>query len=284
MCTGVSNGAAHFCYPFPLMVVRDSLFDVLLFGVLALALALDVVFAHLQGIATLFAVGLATYCAAQEMSRALSRRRWWTQESLATSVALSALGFLYYFGRNESDIILVALSLTFMMTSLMLLIAFVAAISAAWHEKSGAPLLGWIMTFAGAVILGALAGMLVLVLTSSAPLAVKIALLVVGFAVAKMRAASQKKAPASDTSSTRNGVANNDASNDETRAAAVHAGGWSLMPERGTLLERFVPVLLIGALAFVVLSQINRNAAWPTTSAQAASSQAASAQNSISSP
>lgn len=274
------------------MVVRDSIFDVLLFGVLALALALDRIFPQLHGVATVFAVGLATYLAAQEMACGLARRPLWTQESLTTSVALSALGFLYYFGRNGSDIILVILSLAFMMTSLMMLIAIVAAIGAAWHGKSVAPLLGWIATFAGALVLGAFAGVLILVLTSDLPIALRFALFAVGFALAKMRAMSRRTANQTptphDTSSTRNAFSHtetpdNSKPDDDTRASAaeMHAGSWTLQPERGTLLERFAPILLVGALAFVFLSQTRRNAAWPSASAQAATS---SLQNSVSSP
>lgn len=267
------------------MVVRDSLFDVLLFGVLALALVLDQVFSsQLHGMATVLAVGLVTYCAAQELSRVLARRQVWTQESLATSVALSALGFLYYW-RYEADIVLVMLSLIFMMTSLMMLIAIVAALGAAWHDKSGAPILGWITTFGAALFLGVFAGVLILVLTSDLPLGLRFALLAVGFALAKMRAMS-KPTPPGDTSSTGSSFSNAETTghdDDQTRAATVHAGGWTLLPERGTLLERFAPVLVVGALAFVFLGQTRRNADWSGTPAQAAPA-VNSLQNSVSAP
>jgi hypothetical protein len=51
--------------------------------------------------------------------------------------------------------------------------------------------------------------------------------------------------------------------------AALNSGGWTLRPERGTLLDRFVPVLVVGALAFVLLAQTQRNGAWPAAPAQA---------------
>lgn len=248
------------------MVVRDSVFDLLLFGVLAVALALDAFFgAQLHGMATVLAVGLATYLAAQELSRGLTRRSWWTQESLATSVALSAAGFLYYWRRNDADVVLVALSLGFMMTSLMLLIAAVAAVGAALHDKSAQPLAGWIATFAGALALGIAAGLLILVLSSDLPYVLRFGLLAFGFAAAKMREVSKSRASVAPQSSTRT-------LNDEQKLqaeAVLSSGGWSLRPERGTLLDRFVPVLVIGALAFVFLAQSHRNGAWPAAPAQA---------------
>ncbi len=257
------------------MVVPNSLFDVLLFGVLAIALALDVLFgAQLHGVATVLAVGLATYLTAQELSRTLTRRQIWTQESLATAVALSAAGFLYYWGRNDADVILVVLSLGFMMTSLMMLIAIVAAIAATLHGKGLSPIFGWIATFVGALVLGSAAGMLILVLTSGLSWPLRLALLAIGFALAKMRELSKKapqNAALNDVSSTRSAAQNAD---EAARTAAVHAGGWTLVPERGTLLERFVPILVIGALAFIFLAQTRHNAAWPSTPAQASTSPA----------
>ena len=253
------------------MIVRDSVFDFLLFGVLAMALALDTFLgAHLHGVATVLAVGLATYLAAQELSRGLTRRTWWTQESLATSVALSAAGFLYFWRRNDADVILVALSLGFMMTSLMLLIAGVAAVGAALHDKSAQPLAGWIATFAGALALGIAAGLLILVLTSDLPYVLRFGLLAIGFAAAKMRQISKERAAVSSQSSTRT-------AHDEQAArmeAALDTGGWTLRPERGTLLDRFVPILVLGALAFVFLAQTQRNGAWPAAPAQASNAAA----------
>ncbi len=256
------------------MIVRDSVFDVLLFGVLALALALDLFFAsQLHGAATLLAVGLATYFAAQELSRGLSRRKIWTQESLATSVALSATGFFYYWSRNDADIILVALSLAFMMTSLMLLIAVVAAIGAASHGRSAQPVLGLIATFFLSLFLGMATGALVLALSSGLPLALRLGLVVVGAVAWKMREmARRKKAPESAPSSTR--------SNDlaaQNRLENVHAGGWTLRPERGTWLDRFAPILLLGVCALAFLAQKNRADSWTTAPAQAATAQAATA-------
>lgn len=253
------------------MIVRDSVFDLLLFGVLALALALDLFFgAHLHGVATVLAVGLATYLAAQELSRGLARRSWWTQESLATSVALSVAGFLYYWRGNQADVILVALSLGFMMTSLMLLIAAVAAVGAALHGKGAQPLVGWLATFAGALALGVAAGLLILVLTSDLPYVLRFGLLAIGFAAAKMREVSKSRATVSAQPNLRqSSTRTTDAEQTAHMEAALNTGGWSLRPERGTLLDRFVPILLLGALAFAFLLQTHRNSAWPAAPAQA---------------
>jgi phosphatidylglycerophosphate synthase len=128
------------------MVVPDLIFDIVLFGVLLLALLLDNVFPfspQLHGSVTLLAVGLATYVAAQEMSEALDRRKWWAQESLATALAIATLAFVYYFKRNDSDLALLGLSIALMMTALMVLISVIAALGTAWNESSVRPMEGW---------------------------------------------------------------------------------------------------------------------------------------------
>ena len=73
---------------FPPMVLPNFAFDALMFGLLLLAAGLDSAFPVTHGALSLLVVGGATYWAAQELSDALLRRAGWTQESLATSVAL----------------------------------------------------------------------------------------------------------------------------------------------------------------------------------------------------
>lgn len=265
------------------MVVRDSLFDALLFGVLALALLADAFFGAHLGVATMLAVGLATYFAAQELSRAIARRGLWSQESLATSVALSVVGYFYYTWQNGADIILVALSIGFMMTALMMMIAGVAALGAAIHGQGLRAIVGWFAEFAGAVLLGCAAGLLVLVLVSEAwAWPIRFAVLMLGCAIALIFGAMQKSVRAKTKSSTRNAEfaaanalserAQNDAHLPNTSSADTPVSGWSPMPQNGSLLHRFVPILLVGALAFAILLQTHRAASLAESNAHSAPS------------
>jgi hypothetical protein len=235
------------------MLVADLIFDLLLFGALLLGLTLDNLFPFspaLHGVASLIAVGLAAYVAAQDFAHALDRRGAWTQESLATAVTLSSLGFLYYFGRNNSDFILLALSITLMMSALMLLIAAVGTVSAMWQEKSGKPLAGFLFTVLGALGLGGLSGLLIIVWTGELPIALKFGLLVVGAVLWKLR----------DIFKPAKANTQHETTTPEADAIEHPGASWTLMPTRGRLLDRFLPVLVLGALAFVLLKQ--GNAVW----------------------
>lgn len=238
------------------MVVRNSLFDVLLFGLLAVAVLLDFFLPDVfHGVATAVIVAAITYSAAQDLAHGLTKRHVWSQESLATSVALCALGYLFYFGRNDADIILVVLSIGLMMASLMALIAIVACIGTAWHERSASPLLGFIVTTVGALLLGLAAGLLVLLLTAPLTLPIRLGVVIVGAIAWKLRGLARKSAPV--LSSTNDG---------SEELAPVHSG-W-LLPQGGTVLDRLVPLLIIGALAFIVLRPTSSSELLPGATAQ----------------
>ena len=105
------------------MVVSNFIFDIVLFGALFLAALADGALPQTFGVATLLAVGAAIYIGAQEWCDALLRWRQWTQESLSSAVALSTLGFIYFWWRNPGDFALLVLSIGLMMASLMVAIA-----------------------------------------------------------------------------------------------------------------------------------------------------------------
>ena len=259
------------------MVLSNWLFDLIVFGVLLVASLLDASVpalsdnaSMLAGAATLVAVGAAIYLAAQEISDALARRGLWTQESVATATALSVLGFLY-FQRNASDLALLALSIVLMMASLMLAIAVIACLGVAIREGSAAPILGLLATLAGAVLLGAMAGLFVL----SDRFALKLALLVVGFAVWKLRenvrppepsaalVALEKAAAREEQKANLRTLSGMQRPTTEAPAEATHR---ALIAQRGTLFDRIWPVLALGAL---ILLATNRDRLLPSQPAAA---------------
>ncbi len=245
----------YFCYPFNAMTVPDSLFDVLMFGLLAAAVLLDFFFPNVfHGVATALVVAALSYSAAQDLAFALAKRGTWSQESLATSVALCALGFLFYFWRNDADVILVVLSIGLMMASLMALIAVVACVGNAWHERNATPIVGFAITVLGALLLGIGAGLLVLILTAPLSLPMRLGVVAVGAIAWKLRGLTRKTAPLAPTSSTRTQAS--DGAN--FPATPVSHSGW-LLPQGGTVLDRLLPMLLIGALAFVLLRPTSRD-------------------------
>jgi hypothetical protein len=276
------------------MVVPDLIFDIVLFGALLLALLLDNVFPfspQLHGAVTLLAVGLATYVAAQEMSEALDRRKWWAQESLATALAIATLAFVYYFKRNDSDLALLGLSIALMMTALMVLISVIAALGTAWNEKSARPLGGLVATVLGALVLGQLSGLLVIVLTSEVSTALKAVILVVGAVLWKLRSVvlpparngavgatpvGQQTAHGSGDTMPPTETPNTVLGYDLSTSSPAHPGArWALMPQRGSLLDRFLPVLILGALFFLALQQSGSSLWSPTSPAVAANDNSA---------
>lgn len=234
------------------MVVSNGLFDALLFGLLLLGLGLDYAIPPLQGTAFLLACGAALYMAAQEWSDTLERRGVWTQESLATALALSIGGFIYFRGRNGSDLTLLVMSIGLMMASLMVAIATLSAVSAVLKKLSPAPLLGYGATAAGALIMGALAGLL----TLNTPVIAKAVSMVLAFAIWKAR---ETVSPPAQNPALPKPAEPSTPQFDLTASAApptpapVRAPGaigqrWQLIPRRGTLLDRFLPVLILGGL------------------------------------
>ncbi len=239
------------------MVVSNGLFDALLFGLLLLGLGLDYAIPPLQGTAFLLACGAALYMAAQEWSDALERRGLWTQESLATALALSVGGFIYFRGRNGSDLSLLVMSIGLMMASLMVAIATLSAVGSVLKKLNPAPLLGYGATAAGAVLMGALAGSL----TLNTPVIAKVVSVVLAFAIWKAR--ETVSPPAQNPSLTNLSTPQTSepstkpqfdlGASSPTLAAPVGAPGaigqrWQLIPRRGTLLDRFLPVLILGGL------------------------------------
>jgi hypothetical protein len=241
------------------MVLPNFAFDALMFGLLLLAAGLDSAFPVTHGVLSLFVVGGATYWAAQELSDALLRRTGWTQESLATSIALCAGGFLYYLLRNSSDLSLLALSIGLMMGALMVSISILATVGAAFKEGKLTPILGWIATVIAALALGIAAGVLALVLglSSMSLLPIKVAGIVGAFVLWKLR---EKIAPPSINPHFQ-GV-------NVTNAAPIAVSSSitppmatprvALFPQRGTLLDRLFPLLVLGFLLAVLTNNSAR--------------------------
>jgi hypothetical protein len=240
------------------MVVSNGLFDALLFGLLLLGLGLDTAIPALHGAAFLMACGAALYVAAQEWSETLSRRGFWTQESLSTAMALSIGGFIYFRGRNGSDFSLLVMSIGLMMASLMVAIATLGTFSAVFKQLKPAPLLGYLVTIVGASVMGGLAGLL----TLETPVFAKAVCVALAFAVWKAR---ERFSPP-----TANPTDAQEAEKDfsvtpkfdlgkaattkdvQTGSTASPVGQRWLIPRRGTLMDRFVPVLILGALLILL--------------------------------
>jgi hypothetical protein len=241
------------------MVVSNELFDALLFGLLLLGLGLDAAVPALHGAAFLFACGAALYMAAQEWSEALANRGLWTQESLSTALALSIGGFIYFRGRNGSDFSLLIMSIGLMMASLMVAIATLSACGAVLKTLKPAPLVGYLVTSIGALLMGTLAGLI----TLETPVFAKAICVALAFAIWKMR--ERVSPPAQNATSSP--ATENEPQAAETAAsltesnlstAPIMAGGapafsqrW-LIPRRGTTLDRFLPLLILGGLLILL--------------------------------
>jgi hypothetical protein len=251
------------------MIVSNLLFDIILFGALLASTLIDKSMPQTVGAASLIVVGLAVYISAQEWGDTLLRRRVWTQESLATAVALSVLGFIYFWLRNESDLALLALSITLMMASLMVAIATIAAISSAFRDKSSAPILGWFVTVGGGLVLGILGGALVLFLGGGATLFAKV--LVLGIALFGWKIRETINPPAINIHAGGSAVQPENAEPEgDLVLPATHTQNWFFLPQRGTLLDRFMPVLVLGAILFVAARSIQSPDLWTQTPPAAA--------------
>lgn len=305
------------------MLVSNRLFDVVLFGALLIAAVIDGMFPALHGAASLLAVGAATYVAAQELSSLLDRRGWWTQESLATSLALCAAGFIYYWWRNQSDFALLALSVGLMMASLMATIAVISGVGVALRDGSANSLVSLALIVIGGLGLGVLAGMLTLALGRTGSDASPVSkIVVVGLAliVWKLREnlrppisnASTSEIRASEIATNSPTVARNlygqpiaarsfeDSTSDISKPDSSLSGSATpdflpsiaapavtssvrtsaplpmgtthpmIVPQRGTLLDRFLPALVLGALLFLFSQQGARWIAEPFSPSVAA--------------
>ncbi len=247
------------------MILPNPAFDALMFGLLLLAAGLDSAFPALHGAASLLIVGGATYWAAQELGDSLLRRVGWTQEALATSVALCTGGFLYFVVRNSSDLALLVLSIGLMMGALMVAISVFSALHAALKEGSATPILGWAATVICALALGFTAGVLALFLgqASNDLLPLKIGGILGAYVLWKLR---EKLAPPSVNPHFQE-VAAQAAAPTPTPLTALRV---ALFPQRGTLLDRLFPLLVLG----VLMLSLARNGAqlnFPSSPAVAAS-------------
>ena len=272
------------------MFLPGFLFDLAVFGGVLLALLVDGAMAPLlHGALSLVVIGAFTYAAAQEICAALERRGLWSHESLATSLAVTTLLFFYYFGRNGSDFSLLVLSVGTMMVPLMAIIAIIGAASAMLHKRSALPLLGLVFTIFASLILGALASMLLLALTAdpasppllpalalsaaSSPI-LKIAVPLIGFVLWKLR--EKVRPPRENEKPVTPPVAASTRAPENYGETAAPPQPL-LMTKRGLLLDRFLPVLLLGALCFLMLQ--NRDVRTTSTPANAAITENAAPQN-----
>ena len=225
------------------MILPNLAFDALLFGLLLIAAAIDSAFGTTtHGAASLLVVGGATYWAAQELSEWLLRRVGWSQESLATSLSLCTAGFLYFWLRNQSDLALLALSIGLMMGSLMLAISILAAVSGTLREGRATPLAGWLATAGLSLVLGVAVGFVVLVLgqTGLANLPLKLGGIAGALVLWKLR--EMLAPPAVNAHFIAPGT---------QQIAPPQEQRVALFPQRGTLLDRLVPVLILGLVALI---------------------------------
>lgn len=226
------------------MVLPNLAFDALMFGLLLLAAAVDSTLSITHGALSLLIIGGATYWAAQELSDSVLRRVGWSQESLATSVAVCSGGFLYFLLRNSSDLALLALSIGLMMGALMVSISVLAAFSGAFKEGTATPVMGWLVTCGSSLALGLAAGTLAIAmgLDSASLLPLKIGAVIVALVLWKVR---EKVAPPSVNPHFQEATTQDVASLPiQSRVA--------LFPQRGTLLDRLFPMLVVGVLLAAV--------------------------------
>ena len=240
------------------MVLPNLVFDVLLFGALALAGLFDTLVPASVGVVGFLAVAGALYIASQEWCEALGRRKLLAPESLATSLATTTAGFVYFgLQRNPSDFALLLLSIGLMMTALMVAIAIISTLGAMVNEKSFKPLGGLLLTAGGSLALGIAGG--ILTLDSRLLLAVTI----VGFVAWKVVEAVTRRpeaplaAPALDATHDERSAWERpvepiapSASNPPLPAATTIQR--MVSPQRGTLLNRLLPTLLLGLLGFLI--------------------------------
>jgi hypothetical protein len=229
------------------MVVSNLVFDVILFGALLLAALIDGFFPATGGVVSLLVAGGAVYIAAQEWCDSLARRKLWTQDAFSTAVALSVLGFIYFWWRNTGDFALLILSIGLMMASLMVAIGIIAAVGAMFKEGAVAALSGFVLTFLGAFALGVFGGVLTLLLSS--PVGLLPQLLVIGVALFVWKLRENMRPPLANEHATEKDLV-------VPVSSSAHAFRWALIPRGGTLLDRFVPVLVLAVIMFFMGRQV----------------------------
>jgi len=229
------------------MIISSVLFDLILFGGLLIAVGIDAAMPGWAGAATLVAVAAAVYLASIEFSHRLGLLKHWTQDALGSGLALSALFFIYWWFANQSDLALLALSIVLMMTALMLTISIISCINAIWTQKSAAPLAGFLMTAFGGIVLGILAGPLTMTIGAE----YKVIAIIIGGVIWK---ASERLRPAAEEEP-------------QTENAAER---WILLPKGGRLLDRVVPVLVLGVFLLIAAYQFGQSSPLPGTRSWAA--------------
>ena len=128
------------------------------------------------------------------------------------------------------------------MGSLMLAISILGAFSGTFREGKATPLIGWLTTALLSLMLGVAVGFAVLVLGQSgvAALPLKIGGIVGALVLWKLR---EKLAPP--------GVNTHYVAPGAQEIAPPQEQRVALFPQRGTLLDRLVPVLILGIIALV---------------------------------
>ena len=225
------------------MVLPNMAFDALRWGLLLVAALVDGAVPASHGFASLLVLVGATYWAAQELGEFLTRRVGWSQESLATSLAPCAALFVYFVGRNSSDFSLLLLSVALMMGSLMVTISLLAALSMLLREGRTIGITGWFATAVLSLLLGVAAGIAAILLGLGQQfLLYKVGALVGAFALWKVR---EMLSPP---------PANPHAALSVEGGATAAPTRPALFPQRGTLLDRLVPIAILGVLlAFGVM-------------------------------
>lgn len=147
--------------------------DFLAFGSLLIGVLIDRN-AVLAGTPLLVIVGGMCYMCSRELMGLLFPKRLESMESFTSTLAVLIVGFLYFFLRNDSDFILLVITLALMMGSLMLAIALIGCLS----ERSARPVLQLLGGILAASTLAVLFGHVLILVTVTPNLAVPAAVIV----------------------------------------------------------------------------------------------------------
>ena len=212
-------------------------FDALMWGLLLVAALVDGAVPATHGFISLAVVVGATYWAAQELGEFVTRRLGWSQESLATSLATCSAIFVYFVARNSTDFALLVLSIALMMGSLMVTISLLSALGLLIREGRTIGILGWFITSFMSLFLGVAAGVAAIMLgLSNQFLPQKIGILLGALVLWKVRELISPP-PANPHAAL--------ASGNEVATAPVRP---ALFPQRGTLLDRLIPLTILGVI------------------------------------